>query len=442
MTHSVQQKLGEINSYLLAALIFSLPISTSASSVLAILIVLLWVSEGNFSRKFKELRANTLVFTILAYTSLFALGLLWSDDLQWGVTQTVKQWKLLLFLPLLAVVRRDHYKLYLGAFLAAMTLSAVLSFLIWQEIIHFRGIPSQYPIPFNSHISYNPLLALALYFLFHKLLFSQPTAKQLAILVPAGLVMTGSMFITTGRSGQAAFFVLLFLLTLQYFRKNITRGLAVALIILPALLATAYHTGPGFKMRLDESVNDMKEFRSKSQTSTSLRFVFAINSLHMAADSPWFGVGTGDFPTEYKKINESKSPDFAPTDDPHNHYLLVLAQFGIFGLLLFLAIFALQFRRAWTGKNDLRDFRLALPCFYLTIMFGGTYLLGHELSICFAITSAVFYGEDYEPDRINGIAGGGHRLQTIDGGGTGTVMSTKTSPLHRTAGGPAGSAAG
>jgi hypothetical protein len=40
----------------------------------------------------------------------------------------------------------------------------------------------------------------------------------------------------------------------------------------------------------------------------------------------------------------------------------------------------------------MEDFRLALPIFYLTIMLGGTYLLGHELALCFAVTGALFYG--------------------------------------------------
>jgi O-antigen ligase len=387
-----QQKIGVVNSWLLAALIFFLPVSTSISTIVALLIVLLWLIEGNLGDKFKELMGNRLVVAVLAYAGLFVLGLLWTDNLDWGLKQTAKQWKLLLLLPLCTIVRREHYKRYLGAFLAAMTFSAVLSFLIWLEIIHLEGVLPQYPVPFNSHISYNPLLALALYFLLHILVFGRPKAKQLAVLLPAGLIMTGSMFITTGRSGQAAFFVLLFLLILQYFRKHILFGICIAAIAVPALLLTAYHTGPGFRLRTDEAISDLKAYRYKPDTSTAQRLTFAVNSIDMLANSPWFGVGTGDFPAEYKKINEKNSPSFATIDDPHNHYLLIFTQFGIFGLIPFLGIFAVQFLKAFTQKDALEDFRLALPIFYLTIMLGGTYLLGHELALCFAVTGALFFG--------------------------------------------------
>ncbi|MFN2366278.1 MAG: O-antigen ligase family protein, partial [Desulfurivibrionaceae bacterium] len=315
---------------------------------------------------------------------------LWTDDLSWGLTQTKKQWKLLLFLPLLTITRREHYKYYLTSFLAAMTLSAFLSFLLWQELIHFKGVTPQFPIPFNSHISYNPLLALALYLLYHVIIFApRPPAKQLAFLVPAALIMTGSMFITTGRTGQAAFFILIILLTLQYFRKRIAFGLVAILIMLPVLLITAYNTGPGFRMRVNDTVANLKEYRSKPDKSIPQRLTFAANSLHIAADSIWFGVGTGDFPNEYKKINAAHSPSFKYTDDPHNHYLLVLTQFGVVGLLVFLSIFIIQIRQTFSINNGLHHFRVALPVFYLTIMAAGTYLLGHELSLSFAITSSI-----------------------------------------------------
>jgi O-antigen ligase len=394
LRQSFQEKSENLLSYLLTALIFFVPISTSASSIFAILIVLLWIIEGNFTVKYNELRHSSLVIALLAYVSLYALGLLWTEDLHWGLRQAEKQWKLLLLLPCITIAQRKHYKQYLTVFLASMTFSAVLSLLIWLEIIHLKGILPQSPIPFNSHISYNPLLALALYFLYHTLLFKRPQGTLRALLFSAGLVMTGSMFITTGRSGQVAFFVLLFLLILQYFRKRIVLGLAASLIILPALLVTAYQTGPGFKMRIDESIENLQGYRTKQDTSTATRLTFAINSIHLIEKSPWFGVGTGDFPAEYQKINETLTPSFVTTDDPHNHYLLVLALFGFFGLLVFLSIFVVQLRKAYAEKTELQDFRLALPVFYLVIMFGGTYLLGQELSLCFAITSGILYRDN------------------------------------------------
>jgi len=392
MQDSLQQKIGAINSGLLIALIFFVPISTSLSSVLAVLIMLLWLAEGNLASKFRKILQNELALALLAYISLFIIGLLWTDDLAWGLKQTKKQWKLLLYLPLLTTARREHYRHYFISFISAMLLSAILSFLLWLEIIHFKDVLPRYPIPFNSHISYNPLLALALYLVYHRMIFTpQHQPRQLATLLVAGIAMTGSMFITTGRTGQIAFFVLTALLALQYFSKRIVAGIMAVIVLVPLLLTTAYYLGPGFRARITEAVSDIREYRSKPEKSTAQRLTFAENSLKMAADSIWIGVGTGDFPAEYRKTNEKNSPAFAPVDDPHNHYLLVLTQFGLVGLATFLSIFVVQLRQAFTINDGYRHFRVALPIFYLTIMTGGTYLLGQELSLCFAIGSALLY---------------------------------------------------
>lgn len=391
-----RHKIGIVNSWLLALLIFSLPISTSLSTVLALLIILLWLIEGDFSAKFATIRDNHLSYAILAYTSLFVIGLLWTEDLSWGIKQAVKQWKLILFFPLLTVSRREHFQLYIGAFIAAMTLSAGLSFLIRFELIQFRGVSALYPVPFNTHISYNPLLAFAIYLLQHCLFSRRWTFAQQAFLLPAGLLMIGSMFITTGRTGQAAFFILLFLMILQRLKRHRIMGLCLGMLLIPALVLTAYQTGPGFRMRTDEAIADLRGgYRNQPDSSpTAQRLTFAVNSVKLFTNSPWFGVGTGDFPGEYKKINTIHSPSFPATDDPHNHYLLVLCQFGIFGLLVFLSIFWLQIRYALSSKDEVGDIRLALPVFYLSIMLGGTYLLGHELAIGFAVSSALLFGRN------------------------------------------------
>jgi len=389
-----RQKSRAINSYLLISLIFFIPISTSLSSVFAILIFLFWILSIDLDELREQLR-NPLIIAVLAYVSLFAIGLLWTDDLAWGLHQTEKQWKLLLLLPLMSTVVRVHYRYYLASYLTSMLFSAILSFLLWLEIINFEGVSPQYPIPFNTHISYNPLLALALYFIFHIILFRfrELSPRRLLLMITSAVVMTGSMFITTGRTGQLAFFVLLVILILQYFRRRITWGLVITSILIPLLILAAYQFGPGFKMRVDTGIRSFEGFRSKPETSIAQRLTFAINSLELATDNFILGVGTGDFPSEYKKINEINSPAFMVTDDPHNHYLLVLTQFGIIGFLVFLSIFVVQIKMAWLSEDSLKDYRYALPVFYLTIMTSGTYLLGQELSLCFAVSSAILYSK-------------------------------------------------
>ena len=68
-------------------------------------------------------------------------------------------------------------------------------------------------------------------------------------------------------------------------------------------------------------------------------------------ESPFLGVGAGDFPIEYERINNIYSPEVDLTVQPHNMYLLVLAQLGLIGLYSFAMVFFLQFKIAFQEKN-------------------------------------------------------------------------------------------
>ena len=96
---------------------------------------------------------------------------------------------------------------------------------------------------------------------------------------------------------------------------------------------------------------------------------FAINSWEVIKNNPFVGVGTGDFPEEYKKINMINTPHMNNATNPHNMYILVVVQLGLLGLISFLSVFYFQFKIAFHSKNVLlRDVGFALPMMFLVIM--------------------------------------------------------------------------
>ena len=74
-------------------------------------------------------------------------------------------------------------------------------------------------------------------------------------------------------------------------------------------------------------------------TSVGQRITYTINSLEIIKNNLFFGVGTGDFPSEYNKIHAKNTPGVNTTVNPHNMYILVAVQLGLFGLLGMLLIF-------------------------------------------------------------------------------------------------------
>ena len=140
----------------------------------------------------------------------------------------------------------------------------------------------------------------------------------------------------------------------------------------------------------------MSNYSENKWSSIGYRMTFATYSLEIIQNNPLIGVGTGDFPQEYKKINMVKTPHMNNATNPHNMYLLVTTQLGFVGLISLLSIFYFQFKAAFHSNNVLsRDVGFALPIMFLVIMFSDSYLLGHFTTLMYIFFGSFLY-KDFE----------------------------------------------
>ena len=141
-------------------------------------------------------------------------------------------------------------------------------------------------------------------------------------------------------------------------------------------------------------VDEIQNFKmNKQSTMGNDRITFFLNTFEIIKEHPLFGVGTGDFPEEYERINRIRSPNVVSTVNPHNNYLLVQAQFGVIGPLALLYIFYCQIRYSRNTQNSFKHLRLAFPIFFMTIMLFDSYLLSHYGGMTFAYFSAILYDD-------------------------------------------------
>ncbi len=397
----LSQKATAAASPLLVLFAFALPLSTSAASILAILLVLVWVAGGNKKEKCKEILHNPVSIAVLLYLLLHLIGLLWSEDLDWGLQILKKQWKLLLFPVFLTLVQKNHTKYYLAAFVTAIFILACKAYLVWIGVI---ALPpgSIFTTEGTTHVTYNPMLALAIYIVLQSLLFRQnrPIVKGIEIILI--LFLSCNMFITVGRTGQAVFFVLLAVVLFQIFYSRSKKMLITGLILLPLLVAAIFQFSPTFRNRINTTVTEIQNSASGKITSMGCRLSFCQNTFLLLEDNWLIGTGTGDFPGEYAKINQIHSPNMPNTDNPHNQYLLVISQFGIFGLVSLLAIFISQLFAAFTTKDFLTPLRQAFPIFFLVIMLGESYLQVYQTGFLFSLFSSFLFKDFSNSERIAG----------------------------------------
>ena len=384
---------------LLIMLAFLMPLTVFGANLIIVIICVLWLISGNYKSKFNQIINNKLMIASIVFFCLHILGLIWTEDMIWGMHIVHKMWYFLLLFPILfTIVSKKYIKYYIYSFLCAIVLTEVISYLVWFQIIaEFKNASITNPTPFMSHISYNPILAFAIYLVLHELVFNKKLSNILFSFYSFfAISMAVNMFITGGRAGQVSFFVMISVLIFQILDKQRFKSIVAIMIVIPTIFFTAYQTSDLFKYRVDKVKKEVMLLTNTEHTSVGLRINYAINSWDVIKKNPIIGVGTGDFPLEYAKINQINSPSLPNTSNPHNMYTLVLVQLGLIGLFSMLIIFYYQIRLSRNSPNKfIRDVGITLPLMFLILMLSDSYLLGHYTTLMYIFFSSFLY-KDFE----------------------------------------------
>ena len=387
--------LDKTYQFLIIALAFFLPLTVFGGNLIIVIICILWIISGEYKSKFNQIIKNKLMLASILFFCIHVFGLLWTDDLTWGLHIVHKMWYFIGLLPILyTLVKKEYIPYYLAAFLISILLTEVISFLIWFEVIEpFKNATLENPTPFMSHISFNPILAFSIYLVLHEVLINKKLSKVILFCYSFfSISMVISMFITGGRAGQVVFFAMIVILIFQVFNKQKVKAILTISIIVPLIFMTAYQSSYLFNQRVDEAISNVVMYSVNKDTSVGQRLSFIINSYDVIKLNPILGVGTGDFPAEYKKINQLNTPNLPDATNPHNMYILVLMQLGFLGLVSMLSIFYYQIKLSFNSTNRLlKDVGLALPLLFLVMMLSDSYLLGHYTSLLFVFFSSFLY---------------------------------------------------
>lgn len=384
--------------YCIIASIFLLPLTVLGNNLIVWITALVWLFSGDYLNKIKAIKENNLAIASLGFFLLHILALLWTENLGWGFEMVRKMLIFCFILPIfLTICKKENTQYYLFAFFIAIGISELLSYLVWFEFLEPFGKATIFePTPVMGHISYNPFLAFAIYLVAHELLFKKKITKFLRVTYTFFLIsMTFNMFITGGRAGQVMFFVSILILTFQYFKESQLKATIVAISLISFIAIAGYNYSPLFKNRIQHISYDLGTFTTNPNTSIGHRIIFAKNTMKMIKSSPIIGVGTGDYPAEYKKINQLYTPEVQTTVHPHNMYLFVQAQLGLIGLIGFFLIFTTQLRLAYKSKDTfVSNVGTALPLLFMVIMLSDSYLLGHFTSNLFVLFSSFLYSNN------------------------------------------------
>lgn len=384
-------------------LLFFIPISRSMVNAMALLLLFIFLYEGQFRNAWEKWKINPIFWVFLAYIIIFPLSVLWSDNLAWSWEILRGHLRYLLLPVALLFVRREWIPVFIVAFVAGVVFTGLISYLVWFELIEIQGVDPLNPTPFYSHVHASPMLAWVFYLLMHGLLFSALSRQKKYLIMFLIIAVSVNIFITAGRSGQIAYFVLLILIMLQYFvhKKMLLQGVAYSSLLVIFVFSFAYSASQLFNERVNLAISEIKNYQPDSRTSVGLRLSFAQNTWHMAFNRDFtqmlLGSGIGDFPEEYTA--SLRYPDAEPlyaergrgSTHPHNQYLYHLGALGVVGFFILIALYAVMLKYALTMNDDYSRQRIALIILMLIIMLPDTVMMSRPLTYMFVAFSAFYY---------------------------------------------------
>lgn len=403
-----RRSIPKINSWLLAALFFSIPLHVAAAYNISVLMLLLWLVEGSFKEKWIRLRSNPMFWIFQAYFWVFVLSLLWTENLDDGL-RIVRRSAFILLSPLyLTVANKKDTKRYFMAFLASISICVVFAYYNWLRMHYLPQLPPGIMVvnksigdtaPIIDRLLYAPILAFAAYLSAHKAIFSQEKMIKRAVYFILFVAIVGNLIFSGGRAGQLAFAVLMALLAIQRFARRPVLGVFFGIIVVGCIFTAAYSGNSYFRERTDLAIYEVTHFKKMAGTpqmnssSVGLRFTFWSNSFLLFMENPVIGVGVGDFAKSYAEINQHLTPAVSPTVNPHNQFLFVLVTTGMLGgVIMFFLYMPPGF---WNRKStDLETIKEALPAFFLTISMFESYIYRSNTCLMLVMFTSVLYYDE------------------------------------------------
>lgn len=353
---------------LIVLYMFFIPITAAVTSRIFIVILILFFLRGDVVNHVRKAWDNSVV---RAFSYLLMVYLLWfigSDNLKegWGSFSNVKN-MLYLFI-FLTVIDGRYINRVLGAFIVAMMMSEILSYLMFFEILPWEfGIGGQLlykayhvgdPSPFLHHIHYGVLLAFTVVLLAQKVLYAKEDIRLKIIMLFFTITASVNIFVTGGRTGYIAFFPLLALFFFYYHRKWIIP----ALVGISLFAGIMYQSSDLLRYKVEQTIMEIEKLSQPSadfRSSLGQRVGFWVYSLEVIKDNVLFGVGTGDSMDEVFARVLPKDEAVKSIAHEHNQYISIMLQFGLIGLIFFLNIFYQIYKYRPKDKN-LRFVQLAI----------------------------------------------------------------------------------
>ena len=213
--------------------------------------------------------------------------------------------------------------------------------------------------------------------------------QQWACGAAAMLMVANVVFVAYGRSGYLVLAITSTAVAFGLWRGR-ARGIALAALIVLTLAAVQF--SPLINERFEQGVQEMAQADTGQLTSMGIRRVMWDTAATVAREAPLLGHGVGSFGEEYRRMVTARYTGWQATltEDPHNQYLLILAETGLLGMAAFVWFLFSALRQPVRGPFRLIGIALLLA-WCVTSLFSShfhTFNEGHLIAIMLGVCLA------------------------------------------------------
>lgn len=369
--------LSKISNWLITGLIISPVLLPKLIPVFMICLLMLWIYEGGYSSKVAFFKRNKFFLSLPLLYIVFGLGLLYTENLSYGIQKMETRLPLFLLPIILPTLihanwkkNGDQYvKWYIGASVLGSLICIVRGLYLYfaEQNLLQTGLTIESPVGhnylFSSHLTgfimhpgyYAVFIVMAIFLLVNFWLEKKIKFPSF-IGIGAMLVLLALVFLSYAKAALLALILMSIVFGIQFAFKSrklyyiLYSGLAVIL-----LLSIFYFFVPNTQERIQTIFDVQKENKldPTSIESTQARIHAWSAAKKTIMQRPLFGYGTGDgndalFET-YRELNYTGALENEL--NAHNQYFQTGLSLGLMGVFFLILPLILVFRYAVKSQN-------------------------------------------------------------------------------------------
>lgn len=382
---------------------FSMPLSRAAISFFVILLPLMWILEGNYSKKYLQIKSNKVLLSVIGFIVFSCFSFFFSTNTELALNiLRLNSYFILIFVIATSINKKNIHSI-LSAFLCGMFISEVIAYGVFFELWEFKNATVENPTPFMRHIEYSVFLAFTSILLLNRLFLKYYNFRNKLLIFLFFISVVGNLFLSKGRTGQVALIIGITVLMIIHFRISI-KSILLSILLIIMIFFSAYQSSNTFKERLNKTIKEIDRIKNMDlRSSIGIRISYWIITKDVVINN-FFGQGIGDYKLAIKEeVNQNKYKNikidkaYLPEHHPHNQYLLILLQMGFIGLFLFFYIMYNIFKLK-IQNNDFKEISLIFLVIYFVSCLSEPLLIKQFSLSLFCLFVGLFsiYGVDDE----------------------------------------------